>query len=152
MYMAKSWDLLRNRLKKALSPHGAVSEFCRRTGFARSGVDRWMHNENIPKLDNLDVIAEGLGVNPWDLIKPESIPQLQLPKPTPEEALEVLTEIVRKVEAMEKSREFVPEDIAKKLHQLDEGDILTAWDMLRAGLDGLMDAKQVRNNKEKKSS
>lgn len=74
--MGKSWEVLRNRLLMYLSPHGAVSEFCRKTGLARSGVDRWLlpkeKGGGSPNIENLDAIADALGITPWDLIKPEN--------------------------------------------------------------------------------
>jgi len=66
--MAKSWNLLRKRLIASLEPYGAVSEFCRKTGFSRTAVDNWMNNVAIPNLEHIDKIADALGYRPDQLI------------------------------------------------------------------------------------
>lgn len=55
--MSKSSETFINFLKGALLGHGAVSEFCRKSGFARPTVDRWLKGENSPTLENLERIA-----------------------------------------------------------------------------------------------
>ena len=74
--VSKSWDLLRKRMNEKLAPHGAVSEFCRVTGFSRQGVDKWLGGETIPSMDKIDKIAEALGLQPWELIKPQGADSL----------------------------------------------------------------------------
>jgi hypothetical protein len=34
-------------------------------------VDHWLGGARSPTLKNLDVVAEALGIEPWDLIRPE---------------------------------------------------------------------------------
>lgn len=67
----KTWDLLRKRLILNLEPHGAVSEFSRKTGFSRAGVDKWLNNLSVPKIDVLDKFADALDQKPWQLIQPD---------------------------------------------------------------------------------
>lgn len=64
-------NLLLRRLREAVEPHGAVSEFCRKTRLPRKTVDNWLIGRSLPSLENLETIATGLGVAPWQLLKPE---------------------------------------------------------------------------------
>ncbi len=63
--------ILQKRLQEQLGPRGGVAEFCRKTGFARTGVQNWLDGKSSPTVENLGKIAEGLGIEPWELIKPE---------------------------------------------------------------------------------
>lgn len=69
--MRKSTDLLISRMASAFEPHGALAEFCRKTGFPRKTVENWLQGTTIPTTA-LDSIAEGLDMSPWDLIKPDA--------------------------------------------------------------------------------
>ncbi len=75
--MIESLELFHSRLAERLKAHGAVAEFCRKTGFSRSLVDRWIDGVGAPALDSLDKVAHGLGVPAWELIKPEGDPLAQ---------------------------------------------------------------------------
>lgn len=87
--LGKTWELLKERLKRDLAPHGAVSEFARRANVNRSTVDKWLEKDgNVPSLDSLDAIAKGLGKPPWELIKPEGA---EPAKSVREDLLAVLT-------------------------------------------------------------
>jgi transcriptional regulator with XRE-family HTH domain len=70
--MHKSWDAFRKRLAEYLKPHGAVSEFSRKTGISRGTLDNWLDDEKptAPTLEFLDKVAEGMGVDPRTLISP----------------------------------------------------------------------------------
>ena len=73
--MRKSADLLSKRLNILLASHGAVADFCKKTGFSRTAVETWRDGESSPTLKNLDVIAESLGVDPLKLLDAETIPE-----------------------------------------------------------------------------
>jgi transcriptional regulator with XRE-family HTH domain len=62
--------LLLKRLQVALEPHGALSEFCRKTRLPRKTVENWLNGTTIPTTA-VDTIAEGLGTPTWELLKPE---------------------------------------------------------------------------------
>lgn len=70
MLSPESSKVFRDRLAKALEGHGARSEFCRKTGIARSGLERWLEGEGTVSLESLDRAAKGLGLAPWELLKP----------------------------------------------------------------------------------
>ena len=103
--MTKLSNLLRNRLKAALDRRGAVAEFVRKVGVSRTGVENWLAGKSSPNIENLESIAEALGVQPWELIKPEGA----LPTPAPESpAVEPLLEAVRRLEARVRELEKSP--------------------------------------------
>lgn len=68
--MHKSSQALQKKLSEALSPHGSIGDFVKKTGFSRSGVEKWRDGESSPSIENLEKIAEALETDPWDLIKP----------------------------------------------------------------------------------
>jgi transcriptional regulator with XRE-family HTH domain len=72
IYTGNSWEIIRNKMLKALSPYGSVSKFCRDIGVSRNSVDKWLSNTSSPNIEHLDVIANGLHQMPWDLIRPDS--------------------------------------------------------------------------------
>lgn len=76
--------LIKQRLAKRLADRGARSEFCRKTGIPRSGLERWIDLEDpaAPKLENLDKIAKGLGCQPWELLKPEDASSVSPSEPS----------------------------------------------------------------------
>ena len=75
--MSNTADLIINRLREAFQQHGAVAEFCRKSGLPRRTVDNWMAKRSYPGLDSLDAIAKGLDLQPWELLKPPTTSQLQ---------------------------------------------------------------------------
>lgn len=90
--MGKSWESLHYRLIEALKPgspgfHGTVAAFCRKVGYTRSGVDKWLSKETTPGLKALDKIAEALEKDAWELIKP--LNAVEAPKHTPDDCLRV---------------------------------------------------------------
>lgn len=74
--MADSTKLFSQQIGKALEPHGAVAAFCRKTGFNRETVDRWIEEEASPTLRNLDKVAVALERDAWDLIRPREAGEL----------------------------------------------------------------------------
>lgn len=88
--MDKASELFRKRLNEALEPRGAVADFCRKTDFARNTVEGWLAGTASPSIRNLEVAAEALNTDPWELIKPEDT---AAPKPQLIDLLRVLTSV-----------------------------------------------------------
>lgn len=79
--MPKSLEELRNRLSALRERHGAVAEFCRKAGFNRQTVENWLDGKSAPGMENIDRIADALGVEAWRLIMPageEAVPRSEL--------------------------------------------------------------------------
>lgn len=93
--MTRAAILFAKRLNEQLAPHGAVSEFCRKTGFARATVDRWLAAERAPELEQLEFVAQALGKEPWQLIAPEKMANPHEP---------VLRELFTRLLAMEQDQ------------------------------------------------
>lgn len=74
--MSRTSSILFDRLREHLEPHGAVSEFSRKTGIPRRNLDNWLSGTAIP-VEAIDTIAAGMGVEPWELLKPPNTPELQ---------------------------------------------------------------------------
>ena len=69
--MGKASESFKKRIAAATGPHGALSDFCRKTGLGRNTVERWIFEGVSPTLENLERAAEGMGMQAWELIKPE---------------------------------------------------------------------------------
>lgn len=65
--MGKSAEIFLKRFKEAMTPHGAVAEFCRKAGLSRTAVDNWLKG-GVPSIENIDKIADALGITPAELI------------------------------------------------------------------------------------
>jgi len=64
--------IFQHRLRDLLGKWGASSDLSRRSGIARSLIDKWARGESSPGLDSLDRLADSLGVPPASLISEES--------------------------------------------------------------------------------
>lgn len=82
--MPSLWESLRNRLLALRGTHGAVAEFCRKSGYPRQTVEAWLSGQSVPSADKLDPIAEALGISLAGNL-PATAAQ-----PTPLEALEIV--------------------------------------------------------------
>lgn len=77
--MGNSWELLRKRLLLLRDHHGAVAEFCRKTGLNRQTVENWLDGKSAAGIENLDRIAGALGREPWQLLAPTGTPGAGVP-------------------------------------------------------------------------
>lgn len=95
--MANSTKALVKALETALAPRGAKAEFLRKTGMSPSSLAGYLKGENAASIDQLDRIADALGVDPWELLKPPNTPELQKtgPKPVTSPPTSLLGEAVR---------------------------------------------------------
>ncbi len=141
--MSNTLDLLIKRLKPDLSEHGAVSKFCRKTGFSRTAVDKWLKGMSAPTVDSLDQIAEALGIQPWELIRPEGA------LPTPQPVPPTVTELLDVIAAQEKRTGNIPPDVLEALASADKDD--EAWTMVRATLTGLGWLEEAKASSKKEA-
>lgn len=103
--MPKSLNLIKNRLSGYFKERGAKAEIRKKTGFSGSQLDRYISGESDLGVEQLDRLAEALGIQPWELIKPDGT----MPTPAPESpALEPLLEAIRRLEARVKELETLP--------------------------------------------
>lgn len=94
--MADSLEHFYHVLRTKLSAHGAVADFCRKTGITRSQVDGWIRDGvGAPGIDRMDLIASGLGIEPWELLKPP-----RAPAPTADSRLALFGAIVSRLAAL----------------------------------------------------
>jgi transcriptional regulator with XRE-family HTH domain len=68
MKPSKPAELLKKRLSEAFDKHGAVADFCRKTGFSRGAAENWRQGTQVPTVDKLGPIAEALGTTPAELL------------------------------------------------------------------------------------
>jgi transcriptional regulator with XRE-family HTH domain len=61
-------DNLRRKLNEALSAHGAIGAFCKKTGVSRGTAENWRDGKTVPSVDQLGIIAEALGTTPQTLL------------------------------------------------------------------------------------
>lgn len=126
--MSNSWESLKKRLGIALEPHGSVSEFCRVARLTRSSVDKWFDDRNpsIPSIEKLDRIAEGIGLKPWDAIKPESEPvQSVIPLQDHLEAMELQFKALEGMKLVLDRANALCQRQAKQLQELRADDPVT---------------------------
>lgn len=69
--MGKSTQLLAKIIEKELAPYGRRKELAKLSGLSGSQLDRYSRAESSPSLDNLDALAQALGIPAWQLIKPD---------------------------------------------------------------------------------
>jgi transcriptional regulator with XRE-family HTH domain len=104
--MGKSLESLYNQLDRLLTPHGAVSEFCRKTKIGRSTVDAWLRRESSPTVATLEIAAEALKREPWELLRPEGA------KPALPPSLEALAakvdELAKRNKVLEAAHSEIP--------------------------------------------
>jgi transcriptional regulator with XRE-family HTH domain len=74
MTMRNTTELLQNRLTAALEQYGAITEFCKKTGFSRGAVEGWRDGRTIPGVDKLDNIAAALGCTVSELLAQDNSP------------------------------------------------------------------------------
>ena len=67
--MGKYQDYFVKLLNEKLAAHGSVSEFCRKGNLNRSTVENWLGGRS-PSIENLERIAETLGITPDQLLCP----------------------------------------------------------------------------------
>lgn len=91
--MNNSAILAIEKLRKLLNPRGAKAEFCRKTGMARGLLDAYLAGNSKPGLDQIDKFAEALGVQPWDLIKPDDSIGTKIDTKETGQALELLSRL-----------------------------------------------------------
>jgi transcriptional regulator with XRE-family HTH domain len=89
----KSAKLLVNRIKGALSEHGAVSDFCKKTGISRTAVNSWLDGKTVPSLGNLDAIADYFRVSAQELVSSEKPLSATLPQDWRKEAASVVKKV-----------------------------------------------------------
>lgn len=98
--MSDSAALLLDKLRAAVEPHGALAEFCRRSGFARRTVENWLNGTTIPTTA-LDAIAAGLDTTPSALLAESKPLRLVAPADT---RLALFGGIVSRVAAFDESQ------------------------------------------------
>lgn len=97
--MSNALEQLRKRLNLFCQKRGAKAEIRAKTGFSASQLDRYISGETVPGVDQLEKIAEALGVQPWELIKPEAaLPTPQPNPPTVDALLAVIKEQEKRLE------------------------------------------------------
>jgi len=108
--MPESNEIFRHRLALRLQGHGAVADFCRKTGLSRSAVDLWLSGDRSPTLKNLDLAASALDVRPWDLIMPEGA--------QPEARPSQIESLLRKLLAIQEEDPGFLQDISMAIDQM----------------------------------
>jgi transcriptional regulator with XRE-family HTH domain len=83
--MSKSADLFKKELAHRLRKRGAQTELFKATGIGLSSINGYMSGKNSPTLEQIDRIAEALGVEPWEMIKPQDVTRI----PKTEEQIEM---------------------------------------------------------------
>lgn len=120
-------------LSSRLSEHGARADFCRKSGISRAALEFWLASDRIPRLDQLDRIAAALGVQPWELLKPEeALPTPPKPTPTVEGLTDVIKSQEKEIEALKRELraiEAIPTDVLENLMKVKE------WPAVRAVLE-----------------
>jgi transcriptional regulator with XRE-family HTH domain len=110
--MAGIIDVFRKKLATALGGYGAKSEFSRKTGISRTVLDRWLSGDNSPTLETLERAAQGLGLQSWELIKPDAaLPTPQPENPDTEALASVIAKQAARIKALEIKMGNVPEDV-----------------------------------------
>lgn len=71
--MAKSWDILRNKIIKMGEKRGFKADLSRKMGINQTRLGAYLVGLRIPRMDQLDKFAAALNIEPWDLITPEDI-------------------------------------------------------------------------------
>lgn len=80
--MGKLAELFRQNLASALGgAWGSKTAFVEKARLARPTLDRWLKGERVPDLDQLELVANVLGVEPSALLlDPEDQPWAHVPK------------------------------------------------------------------------
>lgn len=68
--MTKATETLAKYLKKALDKHGAKAELARKSGVHPNSIDSYVDLKTSPTLEQIERMANALGVQPWELIRP----------------------------------------------------------------------------------
>lgn len=69
--MSSSSEILAKKIDAALVEWGAKAKLQRDAGISHSQLERYRDKRSDPTLATLDRLAEGMGFQPWELIKPE---------------------------------------------------------------------------------
>lgn len=70
--MDKPSERFKKRLTAALSERGAIAHFCRKTGFSRTGVQKWLDGRATPTIASLETIADFFGCKVSELVDEKS--------------------------------------------------------------------------------
>lgn len=147
--MNKSADLAIKKLKKLLEPRGAKADFCRKTGIARSLLDIYLAGGSRPGLDQIDKFAEALGIQSWELIKPDgAIPTPAQESPTVESLTKIIAEQEKRIQALEskETQGNVPLDLATAFAIFENKD----WEHIRVVVNSLLKAREILGKKPEK--
>ncbi|TXH13498.1 MAG: XRE family transcriptional regulator [Hyphomicrobiaceae bacterium] len=113
--MSKSFELFRAKLANRLENFGAKSEFCRKTGIARSLLDKWLNGESNPSLEILDKAAGGVETQPWQLICPDDAIANSVGK---DQHLKAMAEMSVKIAMVQGQVEGLRTALLEKTHEL----------------------------------
>lgn len=70
--MTKATEILANYLKKALDRHGAKAELARKSGVHPNSIDSYLELKTSPTLEQVEKMASALGIQVWEVFKPDS--------------------------------------------------------------------------------
>lgn len=95
-----SWEHIRNQLLTLSKKRGFQSELARNIGVHVNLIQKYVKGETVPGFDQVDKIAEALGLQAWELIKPDGA------TPTPKEPgnaelLEAMSKLQARIKELE---------------------------------------------------
>jgi transcriptional regulator with XRE-family HTH domain len=90
--MSKAPEVLRKRIAALYSDFGRIAEVVRKTGLSRRVLEKWRDGESSPSIENLERLADALGVQPWELIKPDGAQPTKQEVPLPEGVRQAIRE------------------------------------------------------------
>lgn len=136
--MSKASECLRKILAEAFrSGKTTKASFKRATGFSSSQIEDYINGTAVPKVNQLDRIGTGLGLQPWELIKPEtSLPTSAPVSPTVESLLKTIADQEERLKQIEgippevlaTLKKCTPNKMQQILIVLGLKDVLTAED------------------------
>ena len=109
-------------------------------GLSQVQARNYLKGKSSPPFDILDKIASTFGINVSDLFKENVVPKPNIIKPTPEEALSILTNALHQLHAYEKMNELFQN--ASTLSETQKDELIKAWQAK---------AMEILNKKKKSS-
>lgn len=109
--MPKSWEVLRNKLNIMATIRGFKADLARKMGIHSSLIQAYLDGTTTPGIDQIDRFAEALGLQTWELIKPDNAIATPMKKePGNAELLAALVELQAKVQELEQLKASSPGD------------------------------------------
>ena len=71
--MGKLSETFKNRFSAAISKWGTHEELAREAGVSRATMTRWLAEENVPDLDQVEAVARAMKLDPFALIAPSTV-------------------------------------------------------------------------------